>query len=130
MSTVQANRIQHSSGTGNNIILSADGDTQVNSLNGGPLAHANSLINPYGEINQRGLDTYPANSYTADHWFTYAGINRISGSELIPGDSTRGMSFVGLDISQPVELAQFGRALADQVCTQSVWVLGLSLIHI
>ena len=75
MSTVQTNRVQHSSGTGNNIILSADGDTQVNSLNSGQLAgFRNQLINGNMAISQRGTSfdyaassTYQ-NSYSLDRW--------------------------------------------------------------
>jgi len=75
MSTVQTNRIQHSTGTGNNIILNAEGDTQVNSLNGGALSGLrNQLINGDFRVAQRGDDFFssaPAptdDPYTLDRW--------------------------------------------------------------
>ena len=71
MSTIQTNRIQHSSGVGNNIVLSDTGDTQVNSLNSGQLAgFRNQLINDF-RIWQRGESVVygaSAGGYTADRW--------------------------------------------------------------
>ena len=69
MSIVQTNRIQHSTGTGNNIVLSADGDTQINSLNTSTLAgFRNQIINPTGAIQQRSGGAGNSNEFGPDRW--------------------------------------------------------------
>ena len=70
MSTVQTNRIQHSTGTGNNIVLSAEGDTQINSLNGSFLGGHNQIINGSMQIAQRGTGNNSAavDDFTVDRW--------------------------------------------------------------
>ena len=144
MSTVQTNRIQHSSGTGNNIILSADGDTQVNSLNSGQLAGFRSvLINGSYEIWQRGTTLTYQDAidvvFSADRWANYRAnsggtctTTRINISDL-PGFSA-GLQMTGSGVGytqacyQPVELnpngiVPFG---VGQTWTLSCYVKGSS----
>ena len=71
MSTIQTNRIQHSTGVGNNIVLSDTGDTQVNSLNGSALDR-NRLINGNMEIQQRPGFTAQGSGFACDRWFVNA----------------------------------------------------------
>ena len=72
MSQINVTKINHESGAGDNIILSADGDTQINSLNGSALGgFRNQLINGDFRVWQRGTSVVYGSAnggYTADRW--------------------------------------------------------------
>ena len=135
MSTVQTNRIQHSTGTGNNIILSADGDTQVNSLNGGPLAgFRNQIINGLMLINNRDNNNLSnPGEFCPDRWYntgsSILGLNKLTTAGLV-GVGLAPVSGTGI-VRQAIELpnpSNLGGNVAEVYSPfqpNSVWTLSL-----
>ena len=139
MSTLNVNEIQHSTGTGNNIVLNADGDTQVNSLNSGQLAgFRNQLISGDFSIWQRGTTFTTPNGtaiYLADRWLcntTTAGI----GLEQRTQNSPPGFAYSlrtdggsdnksGNNLCQSIELP--GAGLPGPFALNSVWTISYYL---
>jgi hypothetical protein len=78
--TFEVTNLKNTANAGDpNIVLSANGDTQVQSLNSGPLAgFRNVLLNPYHEVHQRGTGVITfggaggaANPTGSDGWRCY-----------------------------------------------------------
>ena len=116
MSQLKTNSITNIGNTGDaNIVLGANGDTQVQSLNGSYLAgFRNQLINGDFRIWQRGSDfTLSSNEvYTADRWWTGASTTRIrrNTANMFAGfrNSLEIQGSAGSVIRQPIELSITG----------------------
>jgi len=142
MSQLKTNSITNIANTGDaNIVLGANGDTQVQSLNSGPLAGMrNALINGDFRIWQRGNDITnpPDQSYVADHWAVSSSATRVQINGDVP--SGQGLSYscklhpngtpagsTRQALIQPVELVEQGRAGQFDVGTTwtlSYWMRG------
>ena len=116
MSQLKTNSITNIGNTGDaNIVLGANGDTQVQSLNSGPLAGLrNQLINSDFRYWNRGADFSLSSDevYTADRWWTGATTTRIRRNvdNKFAGfrNSLEIQGPAGAVIRQPIELSLAG----------------------
>ena len=142
MSQINVTKINHESGAGDNIILSADGDTQVNSLNGGQLAGIrNQLINGNFTIWQRGItQTFtgiaPNNYdsfYLADRWRVSlksdAGVNGTASRTSFATFGIPGVAW-GINLAQPGatgiginQMVEITKGAYSQFSSGSTWTL-------
>jgi len=134
MSQLKTNSITNIGNTGDaNIVLGANGDTQIQSLNSGPLSSRQKLINGGFDIWQRGTVGMPAPSavtYYADRWASFkssgAAVNDVQ--QIADAPNVPGVTFStrtnACDLRQVIENGGKSLLKAGTTWTFSGWAKG------